>query len=1365
MTEPKLYTTFEHMDRKVLPLYDFFMSLQKNGFSVTPAQIKDTTLVIEKFAHTVQDEAALANYISPIFASSEEEQLQFHELFDRYFSLGETSAPSLSRWKKVKKHLNKHWGKYLAGLFLLLLSSAFFLYKSVIIMKPYFEIRNLHDTTGLSDAYTPFQLTPGEELSFATIMHPYDSSEIDEIAFHATYEYGDGSGIDTLVRHRYEQIGVYTLKAYVVFYKNPLLKYKDTVLQKINVCDKQRVLSISTSAENGQIELNERVKLVASINGEMPDSMHWEEEDRVLQRGTTLDTLFNEEGVHYLTCIAFYGSLTDPCTIRKELSLRVNKPLTVNALIKPSPSATKLPEPGTNVKRFWWWLSGIASGVSFLLTLWFALAWNRTKRKVQREQTVKTDHAMDLANSFAGKKPPMEVPFHSKNYLLLPEPELSLMSRLMRRRIGFEETMLHVQKTIDKSIHSGGLFQPVQVPRTQQSEYLFLIDESNKNSQQVKLINCLTEILLKQSVLIDTYYYREEPSLCYNANEPAGISLEKMSSKFGKHILLLFGDGHQLLYPHYPVFDTEYLRILSRWKYKAIITPIPYPDWGPKELNILSAHLPVLPADIEGMLLLMQLLLNEERDFTAALDRERMDFYSTEGIDFEDIDQLESYCKQASWANVTVGDEQENSLFQWIAALAVYPKIRWELTLAIGMAVLDRYGQSAELNISNLLRIVRITWMKDGQFPDYIRLDLLKKLTRDNEVVAREAVLQLLYEVNENELNIQHFAYEEKMVQQVTNEFNLYAYDPVRYRRYAQAKTNFETLWKENKILDSPAKVYFKNPSSAWDNLISSQDGTTLDGLRSTVPIETYFENKKEGDDPENKLLLFLTGLSAIICLLSILALLFFVVLNNWPMRRFAYFTEPHPVAQNIRFSYADSTSYTLGKNLELYVDTSRLLVNNMDDNMLRLLSDDSAKRVQLIQGNQNLLDTSFIVQYDHYSIQVSQTKQQVQQQKNEIVFVFPSVGCASSSSLYHEWAKSIAKDLQLRDTLLTNPAFWKKVKANPSAPCLDGISFGNDVKKELVDKLIGLFGQRGVKLTMNEAAPFTVKENQVLMYARIDTARKAPTTKKDTAKSTVRLLLGPDCLSANTYTQWIQEANKSRLSKDIIIEKSMVTNLLSGKRSACVNKISAGRKVKRKELLDLINAFSKRKVNLDISPASTYRVGDNDILIYYVEKVLPSTTDPLPAIPSNPIDPKIELKKDTPVIGTNINTNMVNTQNNISTEVDPELAIAAKELNKDCPMMIDKETRLENVEALPYNEFKYNYTLLNYKKGSKDLIGVEEQLKQSILDGIMNNPELKTFRDKKVTMTYQYKDRKGQTLFTLSFTSEEYTRRGVRGK
>ncbi|GBL36098.1 hypothetical protein EMGBS15_16930 [Filimonas sp.] len=112
----------------------------------------------------------------------------------------------------------------------------------------------------------------------------------------------------------------------------------------------------------------------------------------------------------------------------------------------------------------------------------------------------------------------------------------------------------------------------------------------------------------------------------------------------------------------------------------------------------------------------------------------------------------------------------------------------------------------------------------------------------------------------------------------------------------------------------------------------------------------------------------------------------------------------------------------------------------------------------------------------------------------------------------------------------------------------------------------------------INEPSQYSVKENQVLIYAKTDTSRQAQPVKKDTAKSSVRLLLGPDCLSANTYTQWIQEANKNRLSKDIIIEKSVISNLLSGRRSVCVNGISAVRKEKRKELLEIMSTFEKER-------------------------------------------------------------------------------------------------------------------------------------------------------------------------------------------
>jgi len=47
----------------------------------------------------------------------------------------------------------------------------------------------------------------------------------------------------------------------------------------------------------------------------------------------------------------------------------------------------------------------------------------------------------------------------------------------------------------------------------------------------------------------------------------------------------------------------------------------------------------------------------------------------------------------------------------------------------------------------------------------------------------------------------------------------------------------------------------------------------------------------------------------------------------------------------------------------------------------------------------------------------------------------------------------------------------------------------------------------------------------------------------------------------------------------------------------------------------------------------------------------------------------------------------------------DKVMMKAASELNKTCPIMVDKETRLDNAVSLPGQIFQYNYTLVNMGK------------------------------------------------------------------
>lgn len=115
--------------------------------------------------------------------------------------------------------------------------------------------------------------------------------------------------------------------------------------------------------------------------------------------------------------------------------------------------------------------------------------------------------------------------------------------------------------------------------------------------------------------------------------------------------------------------------------------------------------------------------------------------------------------------------------------------------------------------------------------------------------------------------------------------------------------------------------------------------------------------------------------------------------------------------------------------------------------------------------------------------------------------------------------------------------------------------------------------------------------------------------------------------------------------------------------------------------------------------------------------------------------------------------------------DYDKVLIEAEKVINKDCPIMIDQETRLNNVMAEPGKEILYNITLLNYdkelfEKDSDKYITVEELRNTNepiIINMAKTSPIVKSFRENKVTMIYHYSDKNGVFLFEIVITPDQY--------
>ncbi|MVT07942.1 response regulator [Chitinophaga tropicalis] len=323
-----------------------------------------------------------------------------------------------------------------------------------------------------------------------------------------------------------------------------------------------------------------------------------------------------------------------------------------------------------------------------------------------------------------GKEEPHSIVFNEQEHLINPEQGLNKLADVLRKRQISDNYKLNIRKTVYSTIAYGGLPQLSFTPVAQPSDYLILLDKEYHNSHITRLYEYFLRKLQREQVNVTVYEYYKEPLFLSNEKlNHRNIPIDRLATLYGQAALFIFGDARHFMYPIKGKLKSRVMEKLSPWKKKIFVTGHAPEDWDKKEKLLISAGFTVIPADISAQLVLDKLLFTQ----VEAHGQPRLpSFYPSRFLHLNEPENIRQYLN-------------DPELFRWVCALAIYPYMDWNLTIAIGHALNDEM-----VTYSNLLKLGRISWMHDVKISDTLRIKLLGLLDKPTEIIARGVLLEQL---------------------------------------------------------------------------------------------------------------------------------------------------------------------------------------------------------------------------------------------------------------------------------------------------------------------------------------------------------------------------------------------------------------------------------------------------------------------------------------------------------------------------------------------------------------------------------------------------------------------------------------------
>ncbi len=460
-----------------------------------------------------------------------------------------------------------------------------------------------------------------------------------------------------------------------------------------------------------------------------------------------------------------------------------------NPIELPPPTETQTPPPVEQPKQppFPW--RTVLLGLLPLLALLAWLVWRWIRRRMMLRK-LEMSGALKLH----------QLRFQREDLPLFSSAPFRRAAQELRRHRHVEHHELDVAATVGATIHKG-YFTPRYARRRSLPEYLLLIDRDSVHDGQARVAEELALRLEADGVFVDQFYFQGDARLC-RAPElpgqplPSSYTLHELSARFPDHRLLVFSDGKGFFDP-FTADPETWLEQFDYWQHRVLLTPESPAAWNYYEFTLAEQFgFVLIPAKITGLSalgellnvgLLPELMPEQPEDdgapFPPLAANDKRQMLDRRAPDADDVEWLVAQTK------AYLGDDG----WLWLMACAVYPQIRWEITLYLGGRLAQWYGttrygttrygtQSGSDGVSaerygtqsgsdgvrsnpvatapgsvpmqdwaeSVLRLVRLPWFRIGRMPDWWRDRLIAEFTPEQERTVRQIVRDLLNRVTKH---------------------------------------------------------------------------------------------------------------------------------------------------------------------------------------------------------------------------------------------------------------------------------------------------------------------------------------------------------------------------------------------------------------------------------------------------------------------------------------------------------------------------------------------------------------------------------------------------------------------------------------